>query len=92
MRKTGIFVNAKETLSGYNYLIKYLAQPIRHDLKFVTTLLDLGIDVNSRMKGSNSTALFFAARSSADCAIVEAILENGGDVNQRTSSGRTLIW
>ena len=91
MRKTGIFINAKESMSAYNYLTKYMSQPIPHDYNFVLTLLELGININQPIKNSNSNVLFFCARQMAEPDIVELLLRFGANVNQRTWAGTNLV-
>ena len=51
-----------------------------------------GIDVNGRSSKSHNTTLIYAARNKS-ARVVEALIENGADVNARNNDGvNALIW
>lgn len=57
----------------------------------VRNCLAAGVDVNARHAGSSYTPLHYAARFSANPAVIAALVEAGADVNARSGAGYTPL-
>ncbi len=89
MKASSISPNIRDEL-GCPLLIKSLLLDQRG---LVQWLLSEGADVNCREEGTDATPLHYAALRPFFFTIVNILIENGADINAKTSQGETpLDW